>query len=126
MTFRTDRAKVLGLGSAKSGADHWFGERLKSVALIPLTIIFVLIVAPLIGKDHATVVASFQNPFVSISLILFFLVSFKHLEEGLQVVIEDYVHSKGNLLLLIIFNKLFCWTFGLAAVFAILKITFAG
>jgi succinate dehydrogenase / fumarate reductase membrane anchor subunit len=126
MTFRTDRAKVLGLGSAKSGADHWFGERLKSVALIPLTIIFVLIVAPLIGKDHATVVASFQNPFVSISLILFFLVSFKHLEEGLQVVIEDYVHSKGSLLLLIIFNKLFCWTFGLAAVFAILKITFAG
>ena len=126
MTFRTDRAKVLSLGSAKSGADHWFGERLKSVALIPLTIIFVLIVAPLIGKDHATVVASFQNPFVSISLILFFLVSFKHLEEGLQVVIEDYVHSKGSLLLLIIFNKLFCWTFGLAAVFAILKITFAG
>ena len=45
MTFRTDRAKVLGLGSAKSGADHWFGERLKSVALIPLTIIFILIVA---------------------------------------------------------------------------------
>jgi len=126
MTFRTDRAKVLGLGSAKSGADHWFGERLKSVALIPLTIIFVLIVAPLIGKDHATVIASFQNPFVSISLTLFFLVSFKHLEEGLQVVIEDYVHSKGSLLLLIIFNKLFCWTFGLAAVFAILKITFAG
>ncbi|MDC1410290.1 succinate dehydrogenase, hydrophobic membrane anchor protein [Amylibacter sp.] len=126
MTFRTDRAKVLGLGSAKSGADHWFGERLKSVALIPLTIIFVLIVAPLIGKDHAAVIASFQNPFVSISLILFFLVSFKHLEEGLQVVIEDYVHSKGSLLLLIIFNKLFCWTFGLAAVFAILKITFAG
>ena len=126
MTFRTDRAKVLGLGSAKSGADHWFGERLKSVALIPLTIIFVLIVAPLIGKDHATVIASFQNPFVSISLILFFLVSFKHLEEGLQVVIEDYVHSKGSLLLLIIINKLFCWTFGLAAVFAILKITFAG
>ena len=126
MTFRTDRAKVLGLGSAKSGADHWFGERLKSVALIPLTIIFVLIVAPLIGKDHATVIESFQNPFVSISLILFFLVSFKHLEEGLQVVIEDYVHSKGSLLLLIIFNKLFCWTFGLAAVFAILKITFAG
>ena len=126
MTFRTDRAKVLGLGSAKSGADHWFGERLKSVALIPLTIIFILIVAPLIGKDHATVVASFQNPFVSISLILFFLVTFKHLEEGLQVVIEDYVHSKGSLLLLIIFNKLFCWTFGLAAVFAILKITLAG
>ena len=126
MNFKTDRAKVLGLGSAKSGADHWFGERLKSVALIPLTIIFILIIAPLIGSDHASVVASFENPLISISSILFFLVTFKHLEEGLQVVIEDYVHSKGILLFLIIFNKLFCWTFGLAAVFAILKITFAG
>ena len=126
MNFKTDRAKVLGLGSAKSGAGHWFGERLKSVALIPLTIIFVLIIAPLIGSDHASVVASFKNPLISISSVLFFLVTFKHLEEGLQVVIEDYVHSKGILLFLIIFNKLFCWTFGLAAVFAILKITFAG
>ena len=126
MNFKTDRAKVLGLGSAKSGADHWFVERLKSVALIPLTIIFVLIIAPLIGSDHASVVASFKNPLISISSVLFFLVTFKHLEEGLQVVIEDYVHSKGILLFLIIFNKLFCWTFGLAAVFAILKITFAG
>ena len=64
MNFKTDRAKVLGLGSAKSGADHWFGERLKSVALIPLTIIFVLIIAPLIGSDHASVVASFENPLI--------------------------------------------------------------
>ena len=126
MNFKTDRAKVLGLGSAKSCADHWFGERLKSVALIPLTIIFVLIIAPLIGSDHASVVASFENPLISISSVLFFLVTFKHLEEGLQVVIEDYVHSKGSLLFLIIFNKLFCWTVGLAGVFAILKITFAG
>jgi succinate dehydrogenase / fumarate reductase membrane anchor subunit len=99
---------------------------LKSVALIPLTIIFVLIIAPLIGSDHASVVASFENPLISISSVLFFLVTFKHLEEGLQVVIEDYVHSKGSLLFLIIFNKLFCWTVGLAGVFAILKITFAG
>ena len=81
MTFRTDRAKVLGLGSAKSGADHWFGERLKSVALIQLTNFFVLIVGPLIGIDHATVLTYFQYPFVSFSLIIFFLASFKHIEE---------------------------------------------
>ena len=49
MNFKTDRAKVLGLGSAKSGAEHWFGERLKSVALIPLTIIFVLIIGLVIN-----------------------------------------------------------------------------
>ena len=61
MNFKTARSKVSGLGSAKSGANHWFGERLKSVALIPLTIIFILVMAPLIGKDHNVVIESFLN-----------------------------------------------------------------
>ena len=76
MNFKTDRSKVSGLGSAKSGASHWFGERLKSVALIPLTIIFIFVMAPIIGKDHNIVIKSFQNPFTSISIILFFLITF--------------------------------------------------
>lgn len=126
MSFKTAKGRVIGLGSAKEGAHHWFGERLKAVALIPLTIAFIAIIAPLIGADHATVVASIQRPFAAIALILFFGVTFKHLEEGLQVVVEDYVHSKGKVLALIVLNKLFCWAFGLAAIFAIAKIAFAG
>jgi succinate dehydrogenase / fumarate reductase membrane anchor subunit len=126
MSFKTDKGRVIGLGSAKTGANHWFGERLKAVALIPLTIAFICIIAPLIGADHATVVASLQSPIKAIALILFFMVTFKHLEEGLQVVIEDYVHGKGAALTLIVLNKLFCWAFGLAAIFAIAKIAFAG
>jgi len=126
MSFKTDKGRVIGLGSAKTGADHWFGERIKAVALIPLTLAFICIVAPLIGEDHATVVASIAHPVKAIALILFFLVTFKHLEEGLQVVIEDYVHGKGAALTLIVLNKLFCWAFGLAAIFAIAKIAFAG
>jgi succinate dehydrogenase / fumarate reductase membrane anchor subunit len=126
MSFKTDKGRVLGLGSANEGAHHWFGERLKAVALIPLTIAFICIVAPLIGADHATVVASIQRPMAAIALILFFAVTFKHLEEGLQVVIEDYIHGKGTGLVLIVLNKLFCWAFGLAAIFAIAKIAFAG
>ena len=126
MSFKTDKGRVLGLGSANEGAHHWFGERLKAVALIPLTIAFICIIAPLIGADHATVVASIQRPMAAIALILFFAVTFKHLEEGLQVVIEDYIHGKGTGLVLIVLNKLFCWAFGLAAIFAIAKIAFAG
>lgn len=126
MSFKTDKGRVIGLGSAKTGAEHWFGERIKAFALIPLTLAFICIIAPLIGEDHATVVASIAHPFKAIALILFFLVTFKHLEEGLQVVIEDYVHGKGAALTLIVLNKLFCWAFGLAAIFAIAKIAFAG
>ena len=126
MSFKTAKGRVIGLGSAKEGAHHWFGERLKAVALIPLTIAFISIIAPLIGADHATVVASIQRPLAAIALILFFGVTFKHLEEGLQVVIEDYIHGKGAALALIVLTKLFCWAFGLAAIFAIAKIAFAG
>lgn len=126
MSFKTDFQRVAGLGSAKSGAHHWFGERLKAVALIPLTIAFLCIVAPLVGASHADVVAAFQNPIKAIAVILFFLVTFKHLEEGLQVVIEDYIHGKAALLTLLIGTKLFCWAFGLAGVFAVAKIAFGG
>jgi succinate dehydrogenase / fumarate reductase membrane anchor subunit len=125
MNYKTDEAHVSGLASARKGASHWLGERLKSVALIPLTVIFIFIIAPLIGADHSTVVGALQSPAKGFALIIFFLVTFKHLEEGLQVVIEDYVHSRGRVLALIKLNKLFCWTFGLVAIFAIAKITFA-
>jgi succinate dehydrogenase / fumarate reductase membrane anchor subunit len=126
MSFKTDMGRVIGLGSARTGAEHWFGERLKAVALIPLTLAFLCIVAPLVGAPYEAVVETFQNPLKAIAVILFFLVTFKHLEEGLQVVIEDYIHGKGKLLSLLILSKLFCWAFGLAAIFAIAKIAFAG
>ncbi len=126
MSYKTDMGRVIGLGSAKQGAEHWFGERLKAVALIPLTLGFLCIVAPLIGESYETVVAGFQNPLKAITVILFLLVTFKHLEEGLQVVIEDYVHGKAALLTLLIATKLGCWAFGLAGIFAVAKIAFSG
>lgn len=126
MSYKTDMGRVIGLGSARQGAAHWFGERLKAVALIPLTLAFLLIVGPLIGESYETVVAAFQNPLKAILVILFLLVTFKHLEEGLQVVIEDYVHGKPALLTLLIGTKFLCWAFGLAGIFAVAKIAFSG
>ena len=126
MSFKTDMGRVIGLGSAHTGAHHWFGERIKAFALIPLTLAFMCIVAPLVGAPYEDVVVTFQNPLKAIAIILFFLITFKHLEEGLQVVIEDYVHGKGKVLALLVITKLFCWAFGLAAIFAIAKIAFAG
>lgn len=126
MSYKTDMGRVIGLGSAKQGAEHWFGERIKAAALIPLTLAFLCTVAPLIGASHAEVVATFQNPLRAILVILFLLVTFKHLEEGLQVVIEDYVHGKAALLTLLIVTKFGCWAFGLAGIFAVAKIAFSG
>ncbi|MEM0977565.1 MAG: succinate dehydrogenase, hydrophobic membrane anchor protein [Pseudomonadota bacterium] len=124
MSYRTDYARVLGLGSAKEGTEHWWSSRVTSVALIPLTIAFVFITGPLIGSSYGEVEAAFQNPIKAITVILFLLVTTRHLEEGNQVIIEDYIHGPGLRTFALLKNKLGVWTLGLAAIFAVAKIAF--
>ena len=124
MSFKTDYGRVLGLGSAKEGTEHWWSARVTSVALIPLTIAFVWIVGPLFGADFATVEAALQNPVKAILVILFLLVTTRHLAEGNQVIIEDYVHSPSWRTFALLKNQLGVWALGLAAIFAVAKIAF--
>ena len=111
---------------AGSASRHWLGERIKSAILLPLTIAMLWIVVPLIGADFATAKAALSAPLAAILLILFFAVTAKHLEEGLQVVIEDYVHAPAMFGALTWINRLFSWGVGLIAIFALIKIAFLG
>ncbi|MBA3325404.1 MAG: succinate dehydrogenase, hydrophobic membrane anchor protein [Rhodobacteraceae bacterium] len=124
MTYRTDKARVLGLGSAKDGAGHWWSQRLTSVALIPLTILFVFPFVQSLGAEFETVRATYANPFHAIVAILFIGVTFLHFQQGLQVVIEDYVHHKAIRTFALLANTLLTWAFGLSGVFAVAKIAF--
>ncbi|MEJ6708114.1 MAG: succinate dehydrogenase, hydrophobic membrane anchor protein [Amylibacter sp.] len=126
MSYKTDLGRVMGLGSAREGVHEWFSGRVLSVALIPLTILFLCFVAPLIGEDHASVVAAFQNPFKAIVVILFILIAFKHLADGLKEIIVDYVHGKAALPIALIATRLTCYFFGAAGAFAVAKIAFTG
>lgn len=126
MSYKTDLGRVLGLGSAKAGVHEWFTGRLLSVALIPLTVLFFCFVAPLIGEDHGAVVEAFQSPFKAIVVILFLLVAFKHLADGLQEIILDYVHGKATLPILLVVSRLSCYFLGAAGAFSVAKIAFVG
>lgn len=126
MSFKTDRGRVIGLGSAKTGAQEWFSGRVLSAALVPLTILFLFIVAPLIGADYETVVAAFASPFNATVTILFILVTFKHLADGLHEIIVDYVHAKGTLTVTLVATKLLCYFFGAAGAVSVAKIAFIG
>jgi succinate dehydrogenase / fumarate reductase membrane anchor subunit len=125
MSFRTDRQRVRGLGTAREGVGHWWGQRLSSVALVPLTLVFVLQLAALLGSDHAAVRAHFAAPFNAIVAILFLGTMFWHLMQGLQVVIEDYVHDKPVRTALLVANMLLCWALGLTGVFSVARMAFA-
>jgi succinate dehydrogenase / fumarate reductase membrane anchor subunit len=123
MSIRTPRARVRGLGAARSGTTHFWHERLTSVALVPLTIAFVVIVVSLLGRSHATTTQTLGSPLVAIVMLLFVLTGIYHMKLGMQVIIEDYVHDEGWKFALLIANIFFAVAVGLACVYALLKIS---
>ena len=121
--MRTALSRVRYLGSAHSGPGHFWHQRVTAVALVPLTIAFVLIVVGLIGRNHAAAAQILGSPFVAIVMILFVIASAYHMRLGMQVIIEDYVHSESKLTLMML-NTFFSFTIALCCIFAILKLAF--
>ncbi|MBG52350.1 MAG: succinate dehydrogenase, hydrophobic membrane anchor protein [Alphaproteobacteria bacterium] len=124
--MRTPLARVRGLGSAKSGTEHFWIQRLTALANVPLAIFLLASVVALVGADYATVKTYLSMPVVSIVLLLLILSGVYHMRLGMQVIIEDYVHGEGMKLLSIIANNFFSALVGLACVYAVLKLGLGG
>lgn len=124
--MRTPTSRVRGLGSAKSGTEHFWLTRVTAVANVPLTIAFVVILFMLSGRDYAGAIALVGSPVVAILIIAFVLSACIHMRLGMQVIIEDYVHHEGAKLLMLMGNTFFAVLVGLASVYSVLKIGFGG
>jgi len=124
--MRTPLGKVRGLGSAKEGTDHFWKQRLTAVANVPLILFLIWMVISLVGANHAEVVATISNPLIALLLLGVILSVCWHMKLGMQVVIEDYIHSEGSKIALVILNNFFCISIGLASAFAVLKLGFGG
>lgn len=123
-SLATPRARVKGLGSARSGTLHFWHQRLTGVALIPLTIAFIVVLLLLNGADHKAATALLGNAFVGILMVCFVIAGCVHMRLGMQVIIEDYVHEEGTKLVLFMLNSFFAAVVGLASIYALLKISF--
>jgi succinate dehydrogenase / fumarate reductase, membrane anchor subunit len=120
----TPLARVRGLGSAKSGTEHFWRQRLTAVANVPLSIAFVFIVIGLLGRNHAAVVQILGSPLVAVIMLLFILSITTHMRLGMQVIIEDYVHDERHKFFLLMANTFFAVAVALASAFAILTLSF--
>lgn len=125
MSYITDRKRVDGVGSSIGGVDHWISQRLTAMALIPLTMLFLFPFMRTLGADHATMLQTYAHPFNAIVAVMFFIVLSKHLQQGLQVVIEDYVHGPRILLASLLLNRMVWAGVAVIAVFAVAKIAFS-
>lgn len=124
--FRTPLARVRGLGSAKDGTEHFWRQRLTAIANIPLLLFFVGLVVALNGASYEQVRSTLANPFVALVLLLVLASALYHMKLGMQVIIEDYVHSEPMRTVLVMLNTFFPIVLGVVAAFALLKISFGG
>ncbi|HEX4677096.1 MAG TPA: succinate dehydrogenase, hydrophobic membrane anchor protein [Steroidobacteraceae bacterium] len=125
MSLRSPLGKVLGTGSAKEGVHHWWLQRLTSIALVPLTIWFVVSLLSLPSFEHVTVVSWMAQTWTALLLILFILVATWHSQLGVRVVVEDYVHGGSKTLTLVLITFIHA-VVAAAGIFAVLKVAFGG
>jgi succinate dehydrogenase / fumarate reductase, membrane anchor subunit len=118
--------RVRGLGSAKSGAHHWWLERLTSVSTLLLFIWLLVALLRLPRLDHDMVTQWLASPLAAVPMLLLIVSTFWHAKLGMQVIIEDYVHEEGLKLFTITLLNFFVVALGALAFFSVLKIAFAG
>lgn len=126
MTMRSMLGQARGLGSAKEGTEHFWMQRLTAIALIPICLWFVIAVVYLAGADYDQFRHWMANPFNLTMMVLLIAVGCHHGQMGVQVVIEDYVHTEAFKIGGLIIVKLLTVFVGLFSVAAVLKIAFGG
>lgn len=121
MAFLTDRKRAVGWGSAKSGTDHFWAMKKSSFALLFLVPLFVFTFGSALGGSYDEVLSYYARPFPAIVAALTLIVTFKHFNDGVQVLIEDYVHGPMEKVLILVMT---CVSYGAMAVglFAIARL----
>jgi len=111
-----------GLGSSQSGVSHWWTQRVTAAALVLLGVWFVVFVLCMLHADYAAAHAAVAKPWNALLLIAFVLTMFWHAVLGLQVVVEDYVHTRWKEVVLLVAIKFLAVLGALASVLAVLRI----
>ena len=122
----TGIGRVRGLGSAKSGAHHWWHQRVTAAANVLLMTWFVVSLLRLPSFQYEIVTQWLASPFAAVPMALLVISVFYHLKLGLQVFIEDYVHDDALKVAALILLNFYVIGSGALALFSILKVAVGG
>jgi succinate dehydrogenase / fumarate reductase membrane anchor subunit len=124
--YRTPLGRARGLGSAKSGVGHFIGERVSSVALVPLVLWGIWAAVGLAGGSFNDAVAWMRSPINASLTILLTLTGFFHMQLGMRVIIEDYIERHTTRAALLLLNLFFCCAAAVLTVLSVLKVAVGG
>ena len=122
--MRSPLHRAQGLGSARTGFQHWWTQRVSAVALIPLTLWILASLLALAGSDYSTFILWLQSPLTTVLMVLLLIALFYHTSLGLQVVIEDYIHADWAKIPAVVATKLICLGLAVAGILSTLRIAF--
>jgi succinate dehydrogenase / fumarate reductase membrane anchor subunit len=126
MSLRSPLGRVRGLGSAKSGVGHFIAQRLTAIALVPLSLWFVISVIGHVGATYESLHAWLASPTTVTLLVLLIAVGVRHATIGLQVVIEDYVHIECRRIVWLVAAKFAVIFFGVLSAVSVIRVAFVG
>ena len=121
MAYLTDRKRAMGMGSAKSGTAHFWAMKVSSVALLILIPLFVFTFGSALGGTYEEIIAYYSRPFPAIVAALTLIVGFKHFNDGVQVLIEDYVHGLSQKVAIILMTCL-SYAVAVTGVYALVRL----
>jgi succinate dehydrogenase / fumarate reductase membrane anchor subunit len=122
MSLRTPLSRVLGLGSARDGTRHFLAQRVSAVALALLGPWFAISLLRLDSMTYLDVTQFIARPMNSVLMMLLCLTVALHSQLGVQVVIEDYVHTDGRKLVYLLLSRFAHVLVAVAGVYAVLRI----
>jgi succinate dehydrogenase / fumarate reductase membrane anchor subunit len=121
--YRTSLARVRGFGSARSGTEHFWQQRLTAVANLVLLFFLIFTVIRLAGEPYEVMRAYFASPFVTVPALLLAISAPFHMRIGMQVIIEDYVHGEGLKMVLLMLNTFFALIVALTCIVSLIKLS---
>ena len=121
-TAQTPLHKVQGMGSSHSGTGHFWHERVTAVALIPLSLWFLYVMLGLAGTSEVTALQFLAHPWNALLMGAFVCFSLWHAYLGLQVVVDDYIHTPGTKIFLMLAIRFSVIAITATCIFAIVRI----
>ncbi len=122
-SMRTPLGRVRNLGAAHSGTGDFWRQRLTAVAMALLIVPVIAVVIMLLGRNQAGAAQILGSLPIAVIMLLFVITSCWHMKIGMQVVIEDYVHSEHLKLIAVMANNFFSVTVALASIYALIKLS---
>ena len=126
MSLRHPLSKAKGLGSAKDGTTHWWMQRVTAVLLVPLSVWLLFCALPMIGAGYADARVWLAQPLNAFLVLALALTVIYHALLGVQVVIEDYFHTRWLEVVLLTSIRLLAFLAALATALAIVRIAVGG